>query len=358
MTPTTAPQMAKALQLLADGCDLPGELAQGAMAEIMAGQAEPAQIGAFLMGLRLKGETAEEIVALAQAMREAAIRIDPKPQSSALLTDVCGTGGAPRKTFNVSTLTAFVAAGAGVPIAKHGNRGVTSPCGSADLLERLGVHLSAPPEVTERAIKELGVGFLFAPTFHPAMKHAAPVRRALGIRTAFNLLGPLTNPAGVRAQLLGVFDEKLVELYPRVLRALGLRRALVVHGREGLDELSTAGSTLVGELQNGQITHYELRPEALGLRRAEPEAIGALPPDESARLALELLKCERRDERHETLLLSAGAAIYVAGGAPSLEGGLARAEESLRSGAAYEKLRQLVRWTREQTTSTASPETR
>jgi len=342
--------MGEALKLLAEGCDLPAELARAAMEQLMEGKAPEAQIGAFLMGLRLKGETVEEIAAFAQVMREKSIQIRPNVEGmEGLLTDVCGTGGAKVKTFNVSTLTAFMAAGAGVPVAKHGNRGVTSPCGSADLLERLGVDLDAPPARIERGIEEIGVGFLFAPKFHPAMRHAAPVRRALGVRTVFNLLGPLTNPAGVEAQLLGVFDPKLTEIYPEVLRALGARRALVVHGRDGLDELSTVGETRVGELNDGKIRHYELRPEELGLRRAAPYQIGALPPEESARLALKLLKGELRDERYEMLLLNAGAAIYVGGGAASLEEGLARAEESLRSGAAYEKLQGLIRWT----TSTA-----
>jgi anthranilate phosphoribosyltransferase len=345
---TTLTYMAEALKFLAEGRDLPVETARGAMAELMEGRATEAQIGAFLIGLRLKGETADEIAAFARVMREKSVQIHPKPRTEVLLTDVCGTGGAKLKTFNVSTLTAFVAAGAGVPIAKHGNRGVTSPCGSADLLERLGVSLDTSPEIVERCIEEIGVGFLFAPRFHPAMKHAAPVRKALGVRTVFNLLGPLTNPAGVRAQLLGGFDPALVELYPRVLRGLGVERALVAHGVEGLDELSTVGTTLVGELRDTVIDYYELRPEALGLKRATPEAVGALPPEESAQRTLDLLQCRRRDERYEMLLLSAGAAVYVSGGAPSLEDGLARAEESLRSGAAYEKLRQLVERTRAQ----------
>lgn len=351
---TTLTHMAEALRLLSEGRDLPRKTARGAMEELMEGRAPEAQIGAFLLGLRLKGETAEEITAFARVMREKSVRIRPHLRTEVLLTDVCGTGGARVKTFNVSTLTAFVAAGAGVPVAKHGNRGVTSPCGSADLLERLGVSLDAPPEFIRRCIEEIGVGFLFAPRFHPAMRHAAPVRRALGVRTVFNLLGPLTNPAGARAQLLGVFDPALVELFPRVLRGLGAERALVVHGMGGCDELSTVGTTLVGELRDGVITPYELRPEGLGLKRATPEAVGPLPPEESARLALDLLQYRRRDERYETLLLSAGAAVYVSGGAASLEDGLARAEESLRSGAAYEKLQRLIKGTREGRLSTES----
>ena len=344
MTTTATTPMAEALKLLAERRDLPEELAYRAMEQLMRGEASEAQIGAFLLGLRLKGETPQEIAAFARAMRAAAVRIAPRVRGfRGRLTDVCGTGGARVKTFNVSTLTAFVAAGAGVPVAKHGNRGVTSPCGSADLLERLGVNLAAPPAIVQRAIETIGVGFLFAPAFHPAMKHAAPVRRALGVRTVFNLLGPLTNPAGVEAQLLGVFDPTLVDVYPEVLRALGVKRALVVHGVDGLDELSTVGRTRVGELYaDGRIKHYELAPEALGLRRAESADVKGLAPEESARVARRLLQGKEKGPRYEMLLLNAGAAVYVGGGAPSLEEGLARAEESLRSGAAYEKLRQLI----------------
>ncbi len=342
-SPTQTP-MGEALRLLAERRDLPEELAYRAMEQLMAGRASEAQIGAFLLGLRLKGETPGEVAAFARAMRQAAVRLSPRVERfPGLLTDVCGTGGAPVKTFNVSTLTAFVAAGAGVPVAKHGNRGVTSPCGSADLLERLGVSLSAPPETVREAIETIGVGFLFAPAFHPAMKHAAPVRKALGVRTVFNLLGPLTNPAGVQAQLLGVFDPALVELYPEVLRSLGVRRALVVHGVEGLDELSTVGPTLVGELcPDGRVQRYRLTPEAFGLARARPQDIQGLPPEGSAQLADKLLRGRQKGAPYEMLLLNAGAAVYVGGGAASLEEGLARAEESLQSGAAYEKLQQLV----------------
>ncbi len=344
MTTVATTPMAEALKLLAERRDLPEELAYRAMEQLMRGEASEAQIGAFLLGLRLKGETPREIAAFARAMRAAAVRIAPRVKGfRGRLTDVCGTGGARVKTFNVSTLTAFVAAGAGVPVAKHGNRGVTSPCGSADLLERLGVNLAAPPAIVQRAVEAIGVGFLFAPAFHPAMKHAAPVRKALGVRTVFNLLGPLTNPAGVEAQLLGVFDPALVDVYPEVLRALGVRRALVVHGVDGLDELSTVGRTRVGELgADGRVKHYELTPEAFELKRARPEDVKGLGPEESARVARRLLQGEEKGSRYEMLLLNAGAAAYVGGGAPSLEAGLARAEESLRSGAAYEKLQQLI----------------
>ncbi len=337
-------KISEALALLAEGEDLNGELAKGAMGELMSGSCDPAQIGAFLMGLRVKGETLEEIVACAQVLREKSLRIHPKVQAmGGLLTDVCGTGGARLKTFNVSTLAAFVVAGAGVPVAKHGNRSVTGPCGSADLLEALGLNLEAPPGIVQRCIEEIGIGFLFAPKFHPAMRHAAPVRKALGIRTIFNLLGPLANPAGAQAHLMGVFDPHLVEIYPEVLRALGIKRALVVYGLDGLDELSNVGLTRVGELLHGKIRHYELSPEAFFLRRADPDELRALPPRESAKIALQLLRNKLHDARSEMLLLNAGAALYASGAAGSLEEGLMLAHESLKSGAAYEKLKLLLK---------------
>lgn len=354
MTTAMVSGIGEALAQLADGLDLNPQLAGQALDEIMGGRASESQIGAFLMGLRAKGETVEEITAFARVMRAKSLIIRPIVGAngrSLLLTDLCGTGGARFKTFNVSTIGAFVVAGAGVPVAKHGNRGITNPCGSADLLEALGVNLKADPATVERCIEDIGIGFLFAPAFHPAMKHAAPVRKSLGIRTVFNLLGPLTNPAGAKAHLMGVFDPALLEVYPQALRALGVKRALVAYGAGGLDELSTLGPSRVGELIEGQITQYELRPEELGLRRAAPERLRALPPAESAQLALQLLNGAIKDERYELLLLNAGAGIYVGQGADSLEGGLAKAEASLRSGAAYEKLRQLI----ERTRATAKP---
>lgn len=334
--------MGEALRLLAERRDLPPEVAHGAMTELMEGRADGAQIGAFLMGLRAKGETVDELAGFARAMREKSVRLTPRLKGGALLTDVCGTGGAPVKTFNVSTIGAFVAAGAGVPVAKHGNRGVTSPSGSADVLEALGANLDAAPQLVQACLEELGVGFLFAPRFHPAMQHAAPVRRALGIRTVFNLLGPLTNPAGAQAHLMGVFAPHLVEIYPEVLKALGVKRALVVHGADGLDEFSTVGPTHVGELSEGRLRRYEAQPEEFGFKRATPDRVGGLPPEESARLARRLLKDELHDERYEMLILNSGAAIFAGGGATSLEAGLAKARESVRSGAAYGKLEQFI----------------
>lgn len=332
-----------ALNALAAGENLSADLAQNAMTAILEGRAEGSQIGAFLMGLRVKGETIEEIAAFAQAMRTQSVRLDPQlPDGPPWLTDVCGTGGAPVKTFNVSTMATFVVAGAGVPVAKHGNRGVTSPSGSADLIEALGAPLDAAPETVQSCIETEKLGFLFAPNFHPAMRHAAPVRRALGLRTVFNLLGPLTNPAGAKAHLMGVFNPELVEVYPEVLRELGMRRALVVHGEDGLDEVSTIGPTRVGELINGTIRHYRLDPNALGLNHTNANDIGGFPAREGAKLTRQLLGNECRDARYEMLLLNAGAAIFAGGGGDSLEDGLEIARESIASGAALDALERFV----------------
>lgn len=334
--------MQEALTLLAEGRPLASEIAKGAMAELMSGSCSEAQVGAFLMGLRIKGANVEEIVSLAEALRCLCVRIRPCLKGNMLLTDVCGTGGAPVKTFNVSTVSAFVVAGAGVPVAKHGNRGVTSPCGSADVIEALGGNLNIPPQVVERSIAEIGIGFLFAPVFHPALKHVAKTRKELGIRTVFNMLGPLINPAGPQAQLIGVYSQELVETFPKVLRALGVQRALVVYGLAGLDELSILGETLIGELKDGTIRHYELDARSLGLRLAQPAEIESLPAAQSAELTRQILAGKLRDARYEMVLLNAGAGVYVSGKAASLEDGIAQAEESIRSGSAFEKLRLLL----------------
>lgn len=335
--------MREALAVLADGQDLGEEIAEAAMTELMEGKATPAQIGAFLMGLKVKGETAVEIAAMARVMRKHALKINPKVDG--LLLDLCGTGGAPLKTFNISTISAFVAAGAGVAVAKHGNRSNTGKCGSADVLAALGLNLYAPPQVVEEAIEEVGIGFLFAPAFHPAMRYAAGPRGELGIGTIFNLLGPLTNPAGAEAHLLGVFAPKLVDLFLEVLRSLGVKRALVVHGKGGVDEISTLDETYVGELSWGEIRHYRLSPEDFGLRRATPAEIGPLEPKASAQVAEEILRGNLKGPRYEIVILNAGAGIYAAGKVGSIEEGIKFAQESIKSGAAYEKLRGLIKKT-------------
>jgi len=331
--------MHDALALLAEGDDLPQELAKGAMDALMDGDCTPSQIGAFLMGLRAKGETIEEVTAFASAMRGHSVRVSPKVDT---LIDVCGTGGAKLKTFNISTIAAFVVAGAGAAVAKHGNRSSTSLSGSADVLEALGVRLGVPPGAVESSIEKIGIGFLFAPGHHPAMKHAIGPRKELAIRTVFNMLGPLTNPAGANVHLMGVFSPHLVELYPPVLGNLGVKRALVVHGVDGIDEFSTVGDTLVGELKNGNVVQTRVSPGQFGFRPATIEQVGNVAPEASAQLTRDVLDGKVTDQRLEIVLLNAGAALYAGGKASTIEAGIELAQESVRSGAAAQKLRALV----------------
>jgi anthranilate phosphoribosyltransferase len=330
--------IADAIRKAADGSNLTGGEANAAMAAIMSGEASPVQIGAFLVAMRMKGETVEEVTEFARVMRQHAREVKTKRRP---LVDTCGTGGDAIKTFNVSTAAAFVAAGAGVAIAKHGNRSVTSKCGSADVLEALGVRFDLTPEEAAKAIDEVGLGFMFAPSYHPAMKHAMPVRRELGLRTVFNMLGPLTNPAGADAQVLGVYSPELTEFHGGVLQSLGASRAFVVHGAGGLDELSTLGETRVTELKDGALETYELVPEDVGLSRASgPEAIQGATPEENARLLAEILDGKHGPAR-DIVVLNAAAAVAAASLADTIEAGVAVAAESIDSGAAAEKLRQL-----------------
>jgi anthranilate phosphoribosyltransferase len=332
----------QALAALVQGRDLdPGE-ARGAMEEVMAGDVSPAQMGAFLTALRMKGETPSEIAAFAGVLRAKCLTIHPRVVGAPV--DLCGTGGAPFKTFNVSTIASFVVAGAGVPVAKHGNRSFTSSCGSADLLEALGVRIDLEPPAVERVMEEVNICFMFAPKFHPAMKHVAPVRRELGVRTVFNLLGPLANPAGARHHLMGVFDGGLVWTIPEVMRLLGYERGLVVHGEIGSDEISTVGPTLVGELRDGEVRRYLFDPATVGLGKGEAAAMGPLSPPEAARLTLALL-AGAKGPRRDMVLLNAAAALYVADRVADLDGGMAMASEALDSGRALRKLRDLVRAT-------------
>lgn len=345
--------IAHALSFLVEGKALPAELARATMLEVMRGRCSEAQIGALLMGLRTKGETAEELTAMAETLRSVCVPV--RPRVTRPLLDLCGTGGAPLKTFNVSTVSAFVVAGAGVLVAKHGNRSVTSQCGSADLLEALGIELRLPASEVERAIEEIGIGFLFAPQFHPAMQHVANVRRELGLRTVFNLLGPLVNPAPIQAHLLGVFSGELVELYAQIMRSLGVVRALIVYGVDGVDEISITGPTMVAELCDNQIRTYTVTPEMFELRRAAPEEIAALAPQASAQLTCALLHNTVKGAHYEMVLLNAGAAIYLGGGASSWEEGVRRAEESIVSGKAWEKLESLRAFGRGQEAITIGP---
>jgi anthranilate phosphoribosyltransferase len=335
----------EAIQLLVDRKDLPFEIAQQSMREIMTGEATPAQIGAFLTSLRMKGETVDEITALALVMRERAVRI--KPNVNGRTVDTCGTGGDVLKTFNVSTIAALVTAGAGVSVAKHGNRSVTSKCGSADVLEAVGVNLAASPMMVQEAIEQIGIGFMFAPAFHPAMKNAIVPRREVGIRTVFNILGPLTNPANASAQVLGVYDPTLVEPMARVLQKLGIEEAIVVHGMDGLDEISTIGRTRLAWLKDGEISVKEVAPNDLNLRLARPDEVSGLDVQQSAKLLVSIVKgSEKRDStRLEMVLANAAAALVVGGKANDLVSGIEIAAESITSGKAYEKLRELVAFT-------------
>jgi len=315
--------------------------ASAIMRIIMHGEATPAQIASLLTALRMKGESVEEIAGFARVMRELAVRITPR---CAALVDTCGTGGDTLKTFNISTAAAFVVAGAGVAVAKHGNRSVTSKSGSADVLEALGVNLAVPPELVTACIEQIGVGFLFAQHFHPAMKYAGPVRREIGIRTVFNVLGPLTNPAGAPCQLLGVYAPELTELLARVLHQLGSTRAFVVHGLLGLDEWSTAGPTRVSELHDGQVTTTIYTAADFGLPEANPADLAGGSPADNAVLIHRLFRGEA-GPRRDIVLLNAAAALLAAGHAADMRDGLQQAANSLDSGAALAKLQALCEMT-------------
>ena len=331
-----------AIQLLVDRKELSFDLAQQSMREIMAGEASQSQVGAFLAALRMKGETVQEITAFATVMRENAVRIKPKVNGRTV--DTCGTGGDLLKTFNVSTTSALVAAGAGVTVAKHGNRSVTSKCGSADVLEAVGVNLNASPSMVQLAIENVGIGFMFAPAFHPAMKNAIVPRREIGIRTVFNVLGPLTNPANANAQVLGVYDPALVETLANVLQKLGSEEALVVHGLDGLDEISTIGKTKLSWLRDGEVVNREITPQEMKLRQAKPEDVSGFGVEESARLMVNILKGDERETsgRLQMVLANAAAAIVVGGKADDLASGVEEAQESVSSGRAYGKLKGLI----------------
>lgn len=329
--------VAACLKRLVAGEDLTRDEAAEVMACVMTGEATAAQIAALLVALRMKSETAEELAGFAQAMRQNAVKV---PVSVADVVDTCGTGGDIHDTFNISTAAAFVAAAAGVPVAKHGNRSVTSRCGSADVLEALGVPLDLSPQQVGRCVDEVGIGFLFAPALHPAMRHAGPVRRELGLRTVFNLLGPLTNPADARRQVLGVFAPEWVRPVAEALLELGAAHAMVVHGLDGLDELSTLGPTLVAEVHDGEVMEYTVAPEDFGLPRCLVGDLAGADPARSAAMLLEVLH-GIPGPRADIVAFNAAAAIYVGGKAADLREGLAVAWEMLADATAAEKLEQL-----------------
>ncbi len=312
--------------------------ATGVMEEIMGGRATDAQIASFITGLRMKGETIDEISGFAQVMRSKAAEVRPRVGE---VVDTCGTGGDSADTFNISTAAAFVVAGAGVAIAKHGNRSVSSKSGSADVLERLGVAISLPPAAVETCIDKVGIGFMFAPVMHAAMKHAIGPRREIAIRTVFNILGPLCNPALAQSQLIGVYDAELTAVMARVLGNLGVRHALVVHGEPGMDELSICGKTRVAELKNGRVSEYTVEPEDLRLTRSRVESVAGGDPEENARILRDVLAGKPGPQR-EIVLLNAAAALFAADVVRNLSEGVERAAGSIDSGAASEKLARLA----------------
>lgn len=312
------------------------------MRQIMQGELSPVLIAGIIIGLRVKNETIEEIAAAAQVMRELAINVEVPEQTH--LVDTCGTGGDAAHTFNISTASAFVAAAAGARVAKHGGRSVSSKSGSADVLESLGVNLNQTPEQVTQSIQEIGVGFMFAPHYHAAMKHAAPVRRELGIKTLFNILGPLTNPAHAKRQVLGVFSAELVETLAHVLQQLGSQHVLIVHGQDGLDEISITGETHIGELKNDRVITYTIRPEDFHFKTAAIEAIQVADSEQAKKMLISVLENVSGPAR-DIVSLNAGAAIYAAGVATTLDDGVNAARQALESGAALKKLQQLVEFT-------------
>jgi anthranilate phosphoribosyltransferase len=334
-----------ALTGLLEGRSLSQVEARDVMNQIMSGEATPAQMGGFLVALRLKGETADEIAGCAEAMREHVLSVRPGRDD---LVDTAGTGGDGARTFNISTAAALVAAAAGAGVAKHGNRAVSSASGSADVLEALGLELELPVPRIERSIDELGFGFLFAPTHHPAMRHAAPVRRELATRTVFNVLGPLTNPAGARAQVVGVYAPELVETIATVLVRLGARRAFVVHGAGGVDELSPAGPNLVCEVIDGRVVRREIDPLELGIPRCSAADLAGGTPEENAATVREIFAGAPGPKR-DAVLLNAAGAIAAGGHADDLADGFGLAAAAVDSGAAAERLDALIAFSREKT---------
>jgi anthranilate phosphoribosyltransferase len=312
------------------------------MRAIMSGEVSPTLIAAIIVGLRVKKETIVEIAAAAEVMREFATKVTVRDPDN--LVDIVGTGGDGAHTFNISTAATFVCAAAGARVAKHGNRSVSSKSGSADVLEALGANINLKPEQIGRCVDEVGVGFMFAPNHHGAMKHAAPVRRELGVKTIFNILGPLTNPAGAKQELMGVFHPDLVGIQARVLQQLGSRRVVVVHGMEGLDEISVSGATMVGELKDGKISEYTISPQDLGIKSHDAAAIKVNGVEQSKAMVLAALANEPGAAR-DVVALNAGAGIYVAGLAPTIAGGVQKALAVLASGAARKKLDAFVGFT-------------
>jgi anthranilate phosphoribosyltransferase len=330
-----------ALAKLADRTDLSAQEAETVMAEIMRGEATPAQIAAYLMGLRQKGETVDEIVGSVRAMRSCAVRIRV---GAKIVVDTCGTGGDVAHTFNISTTAALVAAGAGITVAKHGNRSISSKSGSADLLTALGVRIDLAPGRVADCIDEVGIGFLFAPLYHEAMKHCAVPRQDMGIRTLLNLLGPLANPAGATHQVLGVYDGKLTETLGRVLVELGTQHCIVIHGMDGLDEISLSDRTKISEGKGGVVSSYFIAPEEFDLQRVARKELAGGTPKDNARITQDILR-GRKGPKRDIVCLNAAAAMVVGQKAKTLKDGVRLAQQTIDSGAAAEKLDRLIAFT-------------
>ena len=322
--------------------DLARSEANGLLDALLVGDATDGQIAATLIALKLKGETVEELAGLAEGMRARAVRIQSRHKR---FIDTAGTGSSSAKCFNVSTAAAFVIAGAGLPVAKHGNRAASSKCGSADVLSALGVNVSVAPEVSERCLNELGICFMFAPLYHGATARVAGIRRQLGVQTTFNLLGPLTNPAGAPRQVIGVSNRDVIERIARALTILGTERAWVVHGADGLDEITLANKTYVAETRDGQVRTFEIAPEDFGTERNSLDGLAGQSPEENAATIRDVLSGKRRDAARTLVMLNAAAALHVGGSAADLKEGAALTEDSIDSGRAVAKLDQLVRMT-------------
>ena len=330
------------IPVLLENHDLTPEQAESAMMDIMTGQATPSQISAFLIGLKKKGETVDEITAIARVMRSFGRTVNPKVDG--YLLDTCGTGGDKTKTFNVSTTAAFVIAAAGVRVAKHGNRSFTSRCGSADVLEQLGVRLEVEPALVEKAIEEIGIGFMFAPNFHPAMKNVASIRREIGVRTIFNILGPLTNPAGANAQLIGVYESELLEPMCVAAHNLGARSVMTVYGVDGVDEISLTGKTVIVKQQNGKTAREEILPEDLGLKETTAEMLAGGDPEQNARLTARILSGHlgRDDPRVQIVAANAAAGLVLCEAAKNMKRGVELALNAVENGKGLRILRELI----------------
>ena len=333
----------EAIAKLVERIDLEEDEMSEVIETMMEGEATPSQISAFLVALRMKGESVPEITGAAKVLLDKATRISSGHE---VVVDLCGTGGDSQGTFNVSTVAALVVAGAGVPVAKHGNRSVSSYVGSADVLEALGVNITPSPEIAERCLRDVGIVFLFAPLYHPAMKNVSVPRKEIGIRTIFNIIGPIVNPAGVKHQVIGVYSEVLLDPMIKVLRNLGHKGAMIVHGSDSMDEITVTGKTVIAELKDGMVKKYQFDPSEIGIKKRNiAELRGGKTAEENAALLISILKGEEREAKRDIVLLNAAAAIYVSGTSPDFEDALARAAESIDSGKAYAKLEELIKAT-------------